>query len=125
MNRTILFRAKDINSKDWIYGIPSQDFRFIFSPDNTNSFDNYKVLPDTTCEHIGISNKSGLVFENDIIETLFGTGHVFYDINHCAYRIKWINTILEVETSWLPCKGFKKSTTIGNSIDNHEMLLSF
>ena len=122
MDRTILFRAKDIQSKDWIYGIPSYDFRFIFNHDNTDSFDNYEVLPKTVCEYIGASNKSGRVFENDIIQTIYGTGIVFYDLNHCAFRVKWIKTVLDDECSWLPCKGFKKSITIGNSVDNSEML---
>lgn len=120
MKREYLFKAKDINSKDWIYGMPSHDFRFIFNSDNTDSFDRYEVLPKTICEFIGLKNKSGHVFENDIIQTAFGTGVVFYDSERCAFRIKWIRTILEVEMSWLPCKGFKKSITIGNNFDTTE-----
>lgn len=83
MKREILFRGKRIDNWEWIYGIPTFDFKYIFNENQFDSHDNYMVIPETVSQFTGLLDKNGKrIFEGD------------YDQNHdvvmwCDKRNGW------------------------------------
>lgn len=91
MEREILFRGKNLDSTDWIYGMPTYDFKFIFNEDNTDSSDNYKVLPKTVGQFTGVIDKKGVkIFEGDLIE-----------IPYNNWMMEGVHEVFFYEGSWV------------------------
>ena len=118
MERTIKFRGKSI-SGDWIYGMPTYDFMYIFNGEQLDSVDNYRIDVETIGQFTGLKDKNGVeIYEGDI----FHLG----DIN-VTYTVVWHDTGLIGKQYWTSSYvGLKHWTyrieVIGNIYDNPELI---
>ena len=90
MERTIKFRGKSI-SGDWIYGMPTYDFMYVFNGEQLDSVDNYRVDAETIGQFTGLKagkHKMNLdpdVYEGDLFRGLDA------DDNDIFYVVMWID----------------------------------
>lgn len=138
MNREIEFRAKKLETHDWIYG--NYSYIQIYDPKEyiVNSYEEYfKVIPETIGQYTGLKDKNGKkIFEGDILKNDEFTLAVVYNprvqsfvlidgnewLNESSDRIcdcddieeKFINNIFEYN-----CVSYE---VIGNIYENKELL---
>lgn len=132
MEREILFRAKSLESKRWIYGSYCyyKDYRdieqhLIYSRNNGNS---EWVDKNTLGQYTGLKDKNGIkIFEGDVVSLLkedkekggqkeFAKCQIVY-MEDC-FCCKSSNT----EYSLMPCVRYKFIEVIGNIYDNKELI---
>ena len=80
MKREIKFRAKRIDNGEWIYGMPTYDFRYIFNGEQLDSIDNYEVTPETVSQFTGLKDKNGVeIYEGDEFQYRKHEGYILPD----------------------------------------------
>ena len=123
--REILFRAKTIDSNEWIYGyyLKGKDKTYIAIKERENEagWDIEEVIPETVGQYTGLKDKNGkMIFEGDIVTGLFNynkiTGYIKYG-SDCTFYIErngLYGILLNNAEDWLE--------VIGNIHDNKELL---
>lgn len=121
--REILFRAKDKNTHEWVYGcyvrmLSAAGFVYAIlvpaeNPDESNTI--YPIIPGTVGEYTGLTDKNGKkIFEGDIIK---GVGDELF-------VIEWHNGqfIAKCLHDWLFMFEAKTGEIVGNIHDNPELV---
>lgn len=142
--REILFRGKEKNSGEWIYG----DLRHISDGhggyilcivDNTNGRNNdvtgVEVVPETVGQYTGLTDKNGVkIFEGDIVKgTAYSAtmiGVIVWIDEISSFGVRYVNApnpTAWVNSSILRCAAIGKTDefaaeVIGNIYDNPELL---
>lgn len=141
MNREILFRGKQIDNGEWVYG------SLVLWHDGSTSIETgvydapmYAVDPTTIGQYTGLTGKNGKkIFEGDILQ--FGKRHLLvwwnceafqwqakmvagYDLIHFGIQegAYWTNIDLGWIYSEVPTLGKMTTEVIGNIHDNPELL---
>ena len=124
--REILFRAKTIDSNEWIYGyyLKGKDKTYIAIKERENEagWDIEEVIPETVGQYTGLKDKNGkMIFEGDIVTGLFNynkiTGYIKYG-SDCTFYIErngLYGILLNNAEDWLE--------VIGNIYGNPELIL--
>lgn len=140
MEDRYLYKAKRVDNKEWVQGVPFEveGKTVILISDNENILrvhyleenmweaDIYavEVDPSTICQCTGLKDKNGkLIWENDVIRCKNGTSIVIWDKSE--WRIKWIkDTIWRKDLHFWTNEDDWKCEVIGNIFDNSELLES-
>ena len=135
--REILFRGKNVDSGEWVYGGYSlyPHTRFPCKPTiyevDSGCWNPVEIVPDTLGQYTGLNDKNGKrIFEGDIIRyheavgsVRFGTYPSAYESRntHAGFYIEWhIDRMLRIDLAfWANERGVE---VIGNIHDNPEML---
>lgn len=127
MNNRYLYRAKRIDSGEWVEGY-LMDENYINMPFNDNDvggrFDEpIEVDPETICQYTGLNDENDRqIFEGDIFEN--------YTEDEELYKVEWseddlkFNAVEVFAGTTIGLGGFAggEISIIGNAIDNPELL---
>lgn len=133
MQERYLFRAKRIDTGEWVEGYLSYPFctengnesYYFYAKDSLNFFCRCVVNATTICQCTGLKDKNAnLIWENDIVRTV-------YDGNEHIYQVVWDESELDFKATngkenyesnfeYLPC--CDEIEILGNCFDNPELL---
>ena len=130
MNREILFKAKRKDNGEWVEGNLITNERnenqkyigYIFDERNgiIEDFDLIEVIPDTLCQHTGLTDKNGKrIWENDILELPGEDGYFVceWEEDTARFVMNGDEIIVDFDNYW----GYQVEV-IGNIFDNEELL---
>ncbi len=115
--REILFRAKEINTGEWVegylYRLSENQSPFIMLKNKLGIA--YEVEEHTICQYTGLTDRNGnKIWENDLV-----------DINHYAtksHKVKYEYGTFCVGINGLLYRYRDNCRVIGNAFDNSELL---
>ena len=127
--RTIKFRGKSIDGKEWLYGdlVSSADKkRFAILVNNKESYDECEVAPETIGQFIGLYDKDGKeIYEGDILRVNDST-NVVCEFRHGAFGYTYCNEFHpfagNTNYTFNSKNTDKNFEVIGNIHDNTELL---
>jgi len=142
MNREILFRAKTVNSGEWVEGITiakgtiKRKANDLFMEISENKL--VGIIPETLSQFTGANDKNGMrIFENQIVkyqiqlesedpneiggEVLECNHKVIFNLHGCGFEISCLD--YSTMNQGLYCNNHME--IVGNIFDNAEMVGSF
>ncbi len=140
MSREHLYKAKRVNWRElpkeewWVEGNLITNERdeakayigYLFDVRNgvVEDFDIVEVIPETVCEHTGLTDKSGKRFEGYIFQASDGDYVQRYVITWNKDSLEWSADCIGNPDGTLPLSEFRVSEieVIGNVFDNPELL---
>ena len=134
MKDRYLFKAKRLDTHDWILGFLSmhKTGKYFIRPIVGSALSSEEVDKNTICQCTGLKDKNGnLIWENDIVEigehedTVNGLYKVIYCGNAHCYALKRSVDFHYNFFTFSDLNGFETSSkVIGNIFDNPELLES-
>ena len=132
MNDRYLFKAKRIDTHDWILGFISmhKTGKYFIRPIGGSASSSEEVDKNTICQCTGLKDKNGrLIWENDVVEIgehecmVNGLYKVIYcEINFCYALERSVDFHYNFFT-FSALNGFETSSNvIGNIFDNPELM---
>ena len=140
MSREHLYKAKRVNWRElpkeewWVEGNLITNERdeakayigYLFDVRNgvVEDFDIVEVIPETVCEHTGLTDKNGKRFEGYIFQASDGDYVQRYVITWNKDSLEWSADCIGNPDGTLPLSEFRVSEieVIGNVFDNPELL---
>lgn len=126
--REILFRGKNINTNDWVFGslvysAKEKQYYIVEQQDNELSF---PVYEESISQYTDLTDKNGkYIFEGDIIKTYHGLGKVVYSKQFAVFgyiMIEKNNHEKEYDYRFTEVVIEDGIEVIGNIYDNPELL---
>lgn len=120
--RGILFRGKNADNGEWVYGYYwanelGNHFIRVTEEDYNYVLEDYEILSETVGEYTGLTDKNGKkIFEGDIIRSNSERGYIEYYPNDCAFDV-----VDDHGFYWLISE-MSNIEVIGNIHDNPELL---
>lgn len=129
--KELLFKAKLLNGKGWVYGMPTYDMKYIFNSDQNDSPDNYEIDPLTLCQYTGFENDSDQKFFHDDVARVFNgleeewiTGCIkMHGVSSCLVDLKTGDVIVlwnsgDIQATCLDQMEWYNAEHLGNMYDD-------
>lgn len=99
MKRELEFRGIHINKRELVYGIPTYDMNYLFNASQSDSPDNYQVIPESICQYVGLKDSCGLkIYETDTVAYTLKNDSSQKEIKGV---VEWHNHAWRIDKIWL------------------------